>query len=134
TPAASDAGRPLDLPFRLTFGAGSAWTWTRSGWYQDESWGAETARWSRGRRSVLSLPLPAGRDIRLDLDCQPFVFTGSGTQRIAVVVDDVVVEELALLPNRSSYSVVLPAARLPPGGATRPGLSYAAARPPRKAL
>ena len=135
TSAAVNDGRVVDLPFRLAFGTGSAWTWMRSGWHQDESWNGETARWSKGRRSVIALPsLPPDRDLRVDLDCQPFVFPGCGAQRIAVAVNDVVVDDVLLSPDRSIYSVVLPASRLRPAGNNRLELRYAYARQPRKVV
>ena len=121
------------LPLRLKFGDGLTGGWTGSGWYEDEKMGEEALRWSEGQRSVLEVPLPAGQDIRMEFDCQPFVYPGCDQQRVSVLLNGVLIDELVLAPSRQTYSVVLP------GNPTRPSLNtlelrYAYAHQPRKVL
>ncbi len=65
---------------------------------------------------MLNFPLPPGRDVRTVIDDEPFLFPSSPTQRISVVLNGAVVDELVLTPARQQYSLVLPAANRREGG------------------
>lgn len=131
-PSLADRATPT-LPLHLTLGDGPQRKWARSGWYQDEPAGAESLRWSEGRRSVIEVPLPGGENVRMDIDCQPFVFPGSEPQRVSVLLNGTLVSEIVLAPDRQTYQIVLP------GHLTRASLNtielqYAYAHQPRKVL
>ena len=121
------------LPLHLTFADGPQGRWARSGWYQDEQTGAETLRWSEGQRSVIEVPLPRGKDIQMELNCQPFVYPGSEPQRVSVMFNGTRIDELVLAPDRQTYRVVLPA-RLITEALNTIELQYAYAQQPRKVL
>jgi MoaA/NifB/PqqE/SkfB family radical SAM enzyme len=130
--AADEAATP-SLPLHLRFGGGHQTGWTGSGWYEDETMGAETLRWSQGSRSIIEVLLPGGQDIRMQLTCQPFVFPGCDPQRVSVLLNGTQVDDLGLAPDRQTYEVVLP------GRLTQPRLNtielrYAYAQQPRKVL
>jgi MoaA/NifB/PqqE/SkfB family radical SAM enzyme len=99
------------LPLRVQFGALIVDGRMRRGWYPDEAVGSETLRWSRGAESTVEIDLPPGRDIRMELDCEPFNFPGCDEQRVSVLLNGALIEELALAPSRRTYSVVLPRER-----------------------
>ena len=96
------------LPLRLTFGDGSARQWMRSGWYQDESAGGETHVWSEGMVSVVEVPLPSDRDVRMELDGRPFLFPSNFPQTVTILLNGTVIDELSLGSERRTYSVLLP--------------------------
>jgi MoaA/NifB/PqqE/SkfB family radical SAM enzyme len=130
--AADETATPR-LPLHLGFDGGPQAGWTGSGWYEDEKWGAESLRWSQGRRSIIEVPLPGGQDIRMQLTCQPFVFPGCDTQSVSVLLNATPVDEVVLAPDRQTYEVLLPG-RLTQAGLNTIELCYAYARQPRKVL
>ncbi len=103
---------PVSLPLHLDIGDSTARRWMRSGWDRDEAAGGETLVWSDGVRSVLTVPLPTGGDIRMDFEALPFVFRRSPRQRVTIVLNGTVIEELELRPRLQRYSVILPAEAL----------------------
>lgn len=100
------------LPFRVDIGDSTARQWMRAGWQRDEGLGGETFAWSDGDRSMLTIPLPPGRDIRMHFGALPFAFPQSPAQRVTVVLNGTVVEGVPLQPGLHRYSVNLPAAAL----------------------
>ncbi len=124
---------PLSLPFHLVFGESATRRWMPRGWYDAEGAGRATLAWSAGDRSVLTVPLPRGGDIRVDFEALPFVFPHSPEQAVTVALNGTVIEKVRLHPGRQWYSVVLPA------GALRASLdtlefSYAYALSPQEVL
>jgi MoaA/NifB/PqqE/SkfB family radical SAM enzyme len=131
-PSVRDLAVP-SLPLRLTFGSDQQSGWVGTGWYEGEQMGEETLRWSEGQHSVIEVPLPTGKDVRMELNCQPFVYPGSNPQRVSVLLNGSPVGELALAPDRQTYGIVLPA-RLIQTGLNTIELRYAYAQQPRKVL
>ena len=99
------AGPPVPLDLRL--GDGTARRFLRRGWQQPESEGGHL--WSSGLQSVLDVPLPKGGDVRMDFECRPFVYPGSATQTLSIRLNGQAIQQLTLDPDRSKYSVTLPA-------------------------
>ena len=60
-------------------------------------------------RSVLTVPLPTGTDIRMAFEVSPFVFRRSPRQRVLIVLNGTVIEEVWLRRGLERYSVILPA-------------------------
>jgi hypothetical protein len=100
------------------------------GWGIDEGSGDKTYAWSKGGQSILAVPLPTGADIRMDFEVLPFVFRRSPAQRVTIVVNGTVIDEVQLSPELQSYSVILPAKALGPSPQTVE-FRYAYARAPR---
>jgi hypothetical protein len=121
------------LPYSVDIGHVTARRWMRTGWERDEGSDGETFAWSNGDRSVLTVPLPAGGDIRMDFDALPFVFPRSPPQRVTIVLNGTVLEEVQLQPGLQRYSVNLPAAALRESSDTLE-FRYAYARVPREVL
>jgi hypothetical protein len=96
----------------LTFGAGPARKWMRSGWYLDEAVGSETYVWSEGEKSVLEIPLQTGKDLRMTFECQPLRFPGNPEQAVTIVLNGKVIGTVPLRADPSSYSVILPKAAI----------------------
>ena len=114
----------------VALGDSSTRKWLRTGWNQNESAGRETWVWSQGPSSVIELPLPTGRDLLMVLDCQPFTFTGSPRQTVAIVLNGMSIATVALRPGRQTYSVALPGAALRPSNTIE--FHYAYARRPQE--
>ena len=95
------------LPLLLNIGDSTARRWMQDGWQEDEAADGESYAWSDGVRSVLTVPFPSGGDIRMSFEVLPFVFPGSPRQRVSVVLDGTVVEEVPLDEGRQRYSVIL---------------------------
>jgi peptidoglycan/LPS O-acetylase OafA/YrhL len=104
--------RAVSLPFHLGFGDSAARPWMASGWYDPEAAGGGIFAWSAGDRSVVTVPLPSGGDIRLDFEALPFVFPRSPQQVVTIALNGSVVEEVRLGPGKQRYSVVLPSRAL----------------------
>lgn len=124
---------PVSLPLQLDIGDSTARRWMRRGWYEDEAAGGETFAWSDGVQSVLTVPLPTAGDIRMDFEVLPFVFRRSPQQRVTIVLNGTVIEELELRPGLQRYSVILPAAALRESLDTLE-FRYAYARAPQEVL
>jgi hypothetical protein len=103
-------GSPLS--FRVDIGHATARPWMRTGWQRDEGSDGKTFAWSTGDRSVLAVPLPTGGDVRMDFEALPFVYPSSPPQRVTIVLNGTVVEEVQLQPGLQRYSVNLPATAL----------------------
>ena len=104
-PVASDTGPPV--PIVLHLGDGTGKRFLRRGWQQPENEGGHI--WSADLQSVLDVPLPKGVDVRMDFECRPFVFPGSPRQTLSIVLNGKPIQELTLDPERTKYSVTLPA-------------------------
>jgi len=104
-----------------------------SGWNEDDSSGGRSYVWSAGLQSVLRLPLPKHGDIRMDFEASPFVFPRGPEQRVAIVLNGTVIEEVPLRPGLNRYSVILPQKALldPPNTLW---FRYAYARVPQEVL
>ncbi|MEO6223186.1 MAG: GDSL-type esterase/lipase family protein [Vicinamibacterales bacterium] len=96
----------------MTFGQSAARRWMRNGWYQDEVIGAESYVWSEGETSVLELPLPEGKDLKMTFECQPLRFPGNPQQAVTIVLNGTVIEKVLLGSDAGAYSVVLPKAAI----------------------
>jgi hypothetical protein len=93
----------------------------RTGWYPPLTRGNVTARFSKGRKAVVWVPMAPGRDHRLVLRLDPFVFVDSPPQLLGVDVNGQRLAVLALEWERSrvgEYVVEVPA-ELGRGGLTR---------------
>ncbi|MBI4342462.1 MAG: hypothetical protein HY599_03735 [Candidatus Omnitrophica bacterium] len=99
----------VSLPLHVDIGDSSARGWMHSGWQVDETAGGASYAWSDGMRSVLTIPLPTGTDIRMDFEALPFAFSRSPQQRVSVILNGTVIEEVPLRPGLQKYSVILPA-------------------------
>ena len=119
----------VSLPLRLNFGDSVTRRWMRSGWYQDES----THVWSEGLQSVLKILLPTSRDIKMDFECHPFQYPDNPQQRVSIVLNGTVIEEIPLRSNQHQYSVILPKKALL-ASLNTVELRYAYARQPQKVL
>ena len=124
---------PASLPFQLAFTEGEPPGWMRNGWHRVESSSDQSWVWSDGTSSVLDVRLPTDGDVVLHLDCGPFSYPGVPEQRVAVVVNDTVVEEVVLSSGRDTYAVTLPASSLVEG-LNRVEFRYAYAVIPRDVL
>jgi len=124
---------PVPLPFHLAIGDSAARRWTPSGWYDAEAAGGATFAWSEGEQSMLTVPLPSGRNIRLDFEALPFVFPRSPPQVVTIELNGTVIERVRVRPGRQKYSVVLPARALRASVDTLE-FDYAYARSPREVL
>jgi MoaA/NifB/PqqE/SkfB family radical SAM enzyme len=122
------------LPLRLVLGDGTAWASLRRGWYPGESSPGGPLRWSKGRRSALAVPLPAGGDVSMVLDCQPLAVPDCGPQRITVALNGEPVHDVVMSPGRGRYVVRLPAAVVRDGSLNRLEFRYAYARRPKSVL
>ncbi|HMC54124.1 MAG TPA: hypothetical protein VKH19_03045 [Gemmatimonadaceae bacterium] len=103
---------PVSLPLRVDIGEADARRWMPSGWSNDEREDRGSFTWSNGGRSLLAIPLPKTRDIRMQFSAHPFSYPGSAQQRVTVVVDGTSVAELPLDPQLRSYELIIPVASL----------------------
>jgi hypothetical protein len=101
----STTSAPVSLPLHLAFGSSPTRRWMQSGW-QDA--GARSHVWSDSLRSVLTVPLPKRGDIQMGFEASPFVFPNSPQQRVSIVLNGTVIEEVPLRPGVHRYSVILP--------------------------
>jgi hypothetical protein len=124
---------PSALPFRLVLGDTAARRWMWTGWDQDESGGGRTYVWSAGTESALRVLFPVPGDVRMDFEVNPFVYPGSAQQKIAVMINGQMVEEVPLQAGMHRYSVTLPGNVLRPSPNTL-GFRYAYARVPQEVL
>ena len=99
---------PVSLPLRVDLGDRTARQWMRSGWDRDEGAAGASYVWSDRMRSVLTVPLPTGTDIRMAFEVSPFVFLRSPRQRVMIVLNGTVIEEVWLRPGLERYSAILP--------------------------
>lgn len=103
---------PVSLPLHVDVGDSTARQWMRSGWDEDEEAAGASYTWSDRMRSVLTVPLPTGTDIRMDFEVLPFLFRRSPRQRVLIVLNGTVIEEVWLRRGLKRYSVILPAEAL----------------------
>jgi len=123
----------VSLPLRVDIGDRTARRWMQTGWHGDETVGDRTFVWSDNARSVLAVPLPAGGDIRMEFEAHPFAYPDSPPQRVTLVLNGSVIEEIHLRSGLQKYSVMLPAGALS-GSLDTIEFRYAYARMPREVL
>jgi hypothetical protein len=104
---APEAGSQPQGPLQLRLGDQSSRRFLRRGWQQSESEGGHI--WSSGQQSILDVPLPKGVDVSMDFECRPFEFPGAPRQTMSIVLNGKPIQRLTLNPDRSKYSVTLPA-------------------------
>jgi hypothetical protein len=124
---------PVTLPLHVAVGDSTARRWLQSGWGKDESSGGRSYVWSIALQSVLMIPLPRKRNIQMAFEVLPFVFPSSPPQVVSIILNGIVVQEVALRPELAKYSVVFPAKALVNGLDTLE-FRYAYARSPRAVL
>ena len=121
---------PARLPLRLTFANGTIPRTMRSGWIRGGPAGDEPLVWSDGLESLMTIALPARRDIQMDIEVSPFVFPDSPEQRVTILLDGITLGDHVLRPGRHRYSVTLPGSLLT-GSTSTLAFRYAYAQAPR---
>jgi len=119
----------LSLPLDLDLGDAEARQLMTSGWARHEG----GVSWSEGPGSVLHIPLPEGRDLRMIIEVLPLAFPGAPDQHVGVVVNGTAVGRVLVRPGLHEYSVVLPADLLV-GSTTTLEFDYAYTRVPAEVL
>ena len=94
--------------FRLDVGSSGDKAFLLAGWSIAEESRGESFRWSSGLESGLVFRLKESANYQLNIRCEPFIYPGSGTQMMEVIVNDYPVESLELHRQWHDYSIELP--------------------------
>jgi hypothetical protein len=100
---------PVVLPLHIAPADRSARRWMQGGWGDSEGTAGDAFVWSRGAQSVLRVHLPSQVDIRMHFKVLPLDPGRGHTQRITVLLNDSLVDEVRVQAGLGNYSVRLPA-------------------------